>query len=414
VTAVLRKALAALAATPVLAGLFLLGVVAAFSVPNEDIVRHIADRPEVVQARRADNGRVIDADTECIGLSIGLYESAAAPDGLLEKAVTAESLYGCQPFFHWIATGEAETHRDYFRYWHGATLLFRPALAVMPYNDLRGLLFTVSAALLVLLAWRIGGDFGPAAALAVAAPFVVINALGLWVVATKAVTWFLAMGGALYMSRRRSAEAPFFAFFLIGALTAYFDFFTAPAFVFSMAALVWAIYDRRNTGAFPSWKTFVGAGLFWSAGWAGFILIKIAIAASLSGAGAWNDFTAAAAFRLRGESEYVDSFIPGAAIFENLKALKSVWAPVAVIAYLILPFATAARRARWRELAMSRSVIFAIIGAPLAWLEVMSNHSQIHAAFTQINFAPAFILAGLVIEGSPALGAKDSRSAAGA
>ncbi len=401
--AALRKAIIALAATPLIAALFLAGVIAAFSAPNAAILASLNDRPELMYERRADNGRVIDADTECIGLSIGLYESNDPPEGVLRRAVNAESLYGCEPLQHWIATGAANAHRDYFRYWHGATLVFRPMLAVMPYNDLRGLLFTVSAMLLGWLCWRVGADFGPATALAFAAPFMVINALGLWVVATKAVTWLLAIGAAIFFSRRKTGEAPVLAFFALGALTAYFDFFTAPAFVFAMAALVWAIYAMKGEGAFPSWPQFLASGVFWSVGWAGFILVKIAVAAHFLDVDVWGDFTDAALFRVRGQSDHVDGFMPGAALAQNIAALKSVWAPIAVIAFFILPFATRARRARWAALVQSRSVMIAIAAAPLLWLEVFSNHSQIHAAFTQINFAPYFILAGLVLARSPAL-----------
>jgi hypothetical protein len=144
-------------------------------------------------------------------------------------------------------------------------------------------------------------------------------------------------------------------------------------------------------------------GVFWVAGWAGFILIKIAIAAAILDTNVWRDFIDAALFRVRGETEYVDSFIPGAALYENIAAMKTFWAPVAIIAFFILPLATKARRARWVALIKARSVLLGIAAAPLLWMEVFSNHTQIHAAFTQINYAPAFVLAALVLAGSRAL-----------
>jgi len=272
----------------------------------------------------------------------------------------------------------------------------------MPYNDLRGFLFTASLGLFVWLLWRIGADFTPMTALALAAPFVVINAMGLMVVVTKATTWLLAIGAAFYLSRRRSYESPFIAFYIIGALTAYFDFFTAPAFIFCFAAMIWALYEMR-AGRSPLWNDYIALGVFWGAGWAGFILIKIAIAAAFLDANVWRDFLDAALFRVRGESEYIKSFIPGAALYANIAAMKSVWAPIAIVAFLIFPFATKARRAQWRRLIEERSVLLGIALAPLLWIEFFSNHTQIHAAFTQINLAPAFILSALVIASSPAL-----------
>ncbi len=397
----IRKALIALGLTPLLAAVFLGGVVAVFAIPNEAIIENLTDRPDVLYARRADNGRVIDADTECIGMSVG-FDLSEPRGELLDRAVNAQSLYGCDPLANWIGGSKTEAVRDYFRYWHGYLLIARPALAAMPYNDLRGFLFTISLGLFVLLAWRIGEDFGPKTALAIAAPFIVINALGLMVVATKAVTWFLAIGAGLALSRRKRAETPFLLFFILGALTAYFDFFTAPAFIFCFAAMVWAIYEMRAVKA-PGWRQFISLGAFWGAGWAGFILIKILIAEAVLDANVWRDFIDAALFRVRGETDYVDSFIPGAALYENISAMKSFWGPVAIISFVILPLATKARRARWAALIRERSVLLGVAAAPLLWMEVFTNHTQIHAAFTQINYAPAYILSGLVLAGSRAL-----------
>lgn len=405
-SAAARKALIALALTPFLSALFFGAILAAFAVPNEPIIRSLTERPDVLASRRADNGRVIDADTECIGLSIGL-DLADAPAPLLKRTINAQSLYGCEPLFHLFDGSKTEKVRDYFRYWHGYLVIARPVLAVMPYNDLRGYLFTLSAGLFVWLVWRIGEDLGPRTALAVAAPFIVINAMGLWVVATKATTWLLAIGAGLVLSRRRADETPLLVFFILGALTAFLDFFTAPAFVFCFAALVWALYEKRARRE-PAWTAFILMGAFWAAGWAGFILLKIVIAAAALDADVWRNFVDAALFRVRGESEYVDSFIPGAALYANIAAMKSFWAPVAIIAFMILPFATKPRRSRWALLARDRSVLLGIAAAPLLWMEVFSNHTQIHAAFTQINYAPAFILAALVLAGSvpmPILGA---------
>lgn len=399
-SAAVRKALIALALTPVLAALFFGGAISAFAIPNGPILRNLTERPEVLLARRADNGRVIDADTECIGMSVGLG-LAVDPAPLIRRAINAQSLYGCDALMRWTDGSKTEAIRDYFRYWHGYLVIARPVLAVMPYNDLRGYLFTLSAGLFVWLLWRVGEDLGPKAALALAAPFLVINAMGFWVVATKAVTWLLAIGAGLVLCRRRSRGAPLLTFFVLGALTAFFDFFTAPAFVFCFAALIWALYEKR-AGQEPAWSAFVLMGLFWTAGWAGFILIKIAIAAAVLDTDVWRNFVDAALFRVRGESDYVDSFVPGAALYENIAAMKSFWGPVAVIVFIILPFAAKARRARWAALAKERSVLLGIAAAPLLWLEVFTNHTQIHAAFTQINYAPAFILAALVLAGSPA------------
>ena len=88
--------------------------------------------------------------------------------------------------------------------------------------------------------------------------------------------------------------------------------------------------------------------------------------------------------------------LAGLARLIGLRRLKAAAAAGAAVA-------TKARRARWAGLVRSRSVCLGIAATPLLWMEVFTNHTQIHAAFTQINYAPAFMLAALVLAGSRAL-----------
>ncbi|MEZ5920106.1 MAG: hypothetical protein R3C60_02020 [Parvularculaceae bacterium] len=400
--AIVKKAALAALMTPIIMAIFLGLVIAAFSVPNAPVKEHLLERPDVLLARRADNGRVIDADTECIGMSVGLYQSGDPPPTLFLRAVTAESVYGCDPFMAWIENGAPQVTRDYFRYWHGYAVIARPVLAVMTYNDLRGLLLTASILLLTWLSINLGRDFGVGTGVAFALPFLVLNFMGLMVVATKAFSFMLAMAGALAARHLRKNEPPLLFFFGLGALTAYVDFFTMPFFIFTLAMMVWLIY-RLHDGRKTSWTDLFFCLAFWGAGWAGFIIIKILIAALVLKTDAFGDAASAAFFRVHGASQYVKSLIPGAATVENIVAMKSVWAPTALVLFVIAPFATKTRRSTLRSVWRKNRPLLAIALAPLFWLEIFSNHSQIHAAFTQVNLAPAFIVAGLVLFRSPVL-----------
>ena len=402
-SAIVKKAALAALMTPIITAIFLGLVVAAISVPNAAVTEHLLERPDVLLARRADNGRVIDADTECIGMSVGLYQSGNPPSTMFLRAVNAESVYGCDPFMAWIDNGAPQVTRDYFRYWHGYTVIARPVLAVMTYNDLRGLLLTVSLLLLAWLSISLGRDFGVGTGVAFALPFLVLNFMGLMVVATKAFSFMLAMAGALAARHLRKSEPPLLFFFGLGALTAYVDFFTMPFFIFTLAMMVWLLY-RTHDGRKTSWADIFFCLAFWGTGWAGFIIIKIVIAALVLKTDAFSDAASAAFFRVHGASQYVKSFIPGAAILENFAAMKSVWAPIALALFVITPFATKMRRSTWSSVWRNDRTLLAVALAPLLWLEFFSNHSQIHAAFTQVNLAPAFILAGLVLFRSPLLG----------
>lgn len=399
-TEVARKAGVALALYPALAILFLLLTMAAMALPNAPIRENILAQERVLLDRRADNGRVIDADTECIGLSVGLYAPPGAREDLLTRTVKAQSLWGCDDFIHWLKTGEAGPPRDYFRYWHGYAAIARPVLSVLNYNDLRGLLFAFGVIAFGALLRRIGRDFSAPLVIAFAAPFLVLNALGFMVVATKAATWLVMMGAGVWLAGRRGTRAPLLGFFIIGAMTAYFDFLTAPALVFALAALIDYLYKDEEPPR-AALARLVLLAVFWAAGWAGLWFAKVAIAAIVVGPEAFGDALSAAAFRLRGESEFVDSFAPGAALWANFAALKSLWGPVAALAFIAAPLSTRSRRQRVFALVRTDPALAAIVAAPLVWMEALSNHSQIHAAFTQLNFAPLFIVAGAIAIGAP-------------
>lgn|GEM_PF-3778032 len=399
----LRKASVVCMLTPVLVLLFASLVTIVFALPNAPIAEHLLEREDLLDDRRANNGRVIDADTECIGLSVGLYQTEIKTTAPFERAMHAESLYGCDQFINWLKTGQTNAHRDYFRYWHGYTLVTRPALSVIPYNDLRGHLFNVSVLLFGVLIWRLGRDFGASAALAIAAPFVVLNVVGFWVVATKAVTWFLLIGGALAVSRRDTGNPPLVLFFILGALTAFFDFFTTPALIFALPVFIHFLYMQRDQPFETPWRRLLALGAFWGVGYVGLWVAKILIASAVLDFPVWRDVTEAALFRLRGASENVDSFFPGAAIYENFAALKTFWGLIAIGAFVIMPLATRVQRARWVSIWREGRVFLAIALIPLFWLELASNHSQIHAAFTQLNLVLLFMLSMVVLVGRTSL-----------
>lgn len=361
------------------------------------IIAHLKEDFDYLSRERADNGRSVDSLTECTGLSLGLPDDHSAEENPLLEAVRAPTVRSCPSVKQFLDGAQTETY-DYFRYWHGYATISRPLLSVLPYTDLRQHAVTASLILLTILLWRIGKDFGAASALPFALAFLVLNAFAYWIVITKAVTWFLMIGGAVWASRRKSKEWPCLGFFALGAMTGYFDFLTAPMAVFSLAALVDNAYSERTADAVKL-KRAAALFAFFMFGYAGLWALKLIIAAMFLGDIVWADAAEAAAIRLRGEDPNIETFVPGAAIASNFLRLKIFWGAVAFMIYVVAPLATARGRSLlvhcWRH---SKALIF-IAAAPFVWLEVLSNHSQIHAHFTQMNFAAAFILLGLIAIG---------------
>lgn len=403
---ILRRALQALVAAPILAAIFLLALMAAGTAPSAPIVRHLAEDQEMFSAPRLRvlSGRKIDVGTECIGLSFGL-PPAAAEQGLFEKAVRAPVFVSCPALTDYAATGVADAAAidDYHRYWHGYAALSRPLLALMPYRDLRMLTFNLVLALFLALGYRLAKDFSLKFAFAVLLPFYIVNFAGFFILWTKAVSWIVMLGGGLYFAaaRRPYERDPLFAFFLLGALTAYFDLLTTPPMIFGVPAYIYFFYLMRG-GAAPGPRALLlrlaAIAGFWLAGYAGLWTAKFALSAAVIGPAAIGDVMAAAANRIGGDWESVKHF-PGAATLENFEAFKPLWGGAALLLFFILPFARQRRR-RTALLLARRAPAFAVLAfAPFVWFEVLSNHSQIHGLFTHAILVLTFIPLSLILFG---------------
>ncbi|MEM7741258.1 MAG: hypothetical protein AAF225_10700, partial [Pseudomonadota bacterium] len=283
---------------------FTLAVFLVFLIPNEPIAKNLTRSLDAIDDTYTVNGRVVDANTECIGLSIGLYEDPAHEEqSRFWKSVNATSLYGCRPFIAWAVDGKAAESRDYFRYWHGYLLIFRPLMAGLPYHDVRGIIFCLSVVLTGWFLTRTGHDFGFKVGLAFALPLLFLNVLGLITVVTKTVTWWLVVGGAIWLSRPSAPNTktvPVLRFFVLGCLTAFFDYLTLPMLVLTVPFLIYGLYALRSSSSMILQKPFLAFAFATAAfgmGWIGLWASKIMLAAFVIGPEAISNALSAAADR---------------------------------------------------------------------------------------------------------------------
>ena len=405
---VLVGGLKALALAPVIAAVFLGALYLSASLPNAPIAGHLAEDRALFAAERlyAATGRKIDVGTECLGMSFGLPARAPAR-GATARAVRAPVYLSCAALFSSLEQDAAAAPSiDYARYWHGYAAISRPMLALFPYHDFRMLYFNGVLLLAVALAFRLYRDFGLKFAVAVFLPFYFVNYAGFLLLWTKAVTVIVALGASLYFAhaRRPYERDPYLAFFVIGALTAYFDWLTAPLFVFAFPAYIYFFYLYRGGPAPRPREAIVRLlimGGFWAAGYAGLLVAKFILAAIVMGEGYWNDIVGSGMIRFRGAYESVKPW-PGAAILENLEAFKALWGPLALVVFIVAPLARKSGRAAARAL-FARAPVFAFLAAsPFVWYEILTNHSQIHATYTHAILVLFFLPMSLVLFGESA------------
>lgn len=414
----LRKAAFALVLTPVLAAAFMALLAAALAVPDKAVARNVAEDWELFGHARLPSftGRKIDVGTECIGVSFGLGDAPGI--GPLEAAARSPVIFDCPSLLGHVLRGETSNAGDYARYWHGYAVISRPLLALIPYHDVRMLTFNAMAALFAFLAaglWRIGGA---RLALGALLPFYFVNYSGFFELWTKAAGWIVMLVAANIIVRTNwtQARTPYLIFYFTGALTAYVDLLTTPLLVFGFPAALYFLLRRREAGAAPADEVarLAWIGAFWTLGYAGLWLAKIAISAAVAGPEVWASTLEMAAFRLNGAFASVKHF-PGAATLENFEAFKGLWGGLAILTFFVAPIARKNVRARLFRMLRASPALVLLAVSPAVWYEILSNHSQIHGLFTHANLALTFLpfslaLTNAVPSGSASL---ESRSMAG-
>jgi hypothetical protein len=396
----LWKAALAIVATPFLAAAFWALLAAALSVPDKAVARNISEDWELFGHSRLPSftGRKIDVGTECIGVSYGLGDGEGANP--FAAAARSPVIFDCPTLVGHVRRGEPANSGPYAQYWHGYAVISRPLLAIIPYHDVRMLTFNAMAALFASLAiglWRVGG-----ARLAIGAllPFYFINYSGFFELWTKAVGWMVMLVAANIIVRTdwTRSRTPYLLFYFMGAMTAYVDHLSTPLLIFGFPAALYFLLKRREAGD-PLRADIVSLaliGAFWSLGYGGLWLAKIAIATHSLGPDFWASTLEIAAFRVNGAFESVKHFV-GAATLENFEAFKAFWGGLAILTFFVAPLVRRHSRARLVAMLRASPALGLLAVSPIVWYELLSNHSQIHGLFTHANLALTFLPFSLVL-----------------
>ncbi|WP_432509274.1 hypothetical protein [Kineococcus auxinigenes] len=377
-------------------------LVAAQAVPNEPIVRHLAQAvasgdygapygPDGV-------GGLADRFTECVVLGYGV-SSADDARSTWFRATGGPRLSSCEDGvaeIEALAAGESVVPpATYFRYWSGYSVLTRPVLAL---TDVPGLRLVVAGvfSLAVLAAFcAVARSAGRAAAFALLLPVAVAtNAVAMpsaafshgialaAVAAGVALTAVAARGGWRGAALGAAGSA---------ALFCYVDLLTVPPMSWAVCAGVAGAVALRRRGTLPAVvRTTLAAGLAWPVAFAFTWVSRWAIAAAVHGPGILTSIGEVSRFRLDG-GDVSQGF--GAGVVANwtwwLEHTPTA-VPLLVLAALVaVVCAVLTARRRGGAGLLAALVVAAPALVVPAWYCLLSNHSQIHAFFTYRSLAAA-------------------------
>lgn len=298
-----------------------------------------------------------------------------------------------------LCEGE-DANINYVRYWMGFRIFIKPLLVLFSYEGICWVIslafFTLAFAAAALTAGRIGTR----AALCLGGAVCLINPAIAAHSPQLACCFLLGFTFCLYILGRDGHGCNWSAAFCaFGALTQYFDFYTAPLVTLGFPLLILLETGRRSERSLRQTLCCCGAWLY---GYAAMWLCKLALTGVFTDINGLEDGLASLGGRLgvrvvEGLEEY----------YSAVRALKSVWGtafPGSLTVPAALLFAAAiiisglvyllrGSRAE-RELAASELIVTLM---PLVWYAAAAQPSCIHAWFQYRSLAVLFFGAFLFI-----------------
>ena len=390
---------------------FLAGVLAAEAIPDrrvaDELATAVADgRLNEVPASQRGAGNGLDDFTDCVVLTMGLGDPTDSH--LAETAITSPTLWRCElavpALEQYRASGGLDAENEYFWYWHGYTPLTRPLLAFVGLDAVPVVFFALLLGATAALAGVLARGLGWGGPVLLLAPLVLtsdLHELPLKLPAALSMAVALAGGAAAWLAidRWRSELVLAGVGIAAGGLYVYVDLLTNPPLAW-LATIGLAMVAASRVGWDRSRTAMVGgiAAASWLVGYGASWVVKWFLAALVIGfSEALDAVRDQIGFRLDGEHAEVDESI-GSAMDANFdtwfaEPLFGRAGLVLLAAALGVACVAAYRRSgtsalKWLGLLALPSFI------PLIWLEVLSNHSQIHQHFTYraLPFASGYLL----------------------
>lgn len=340
-------------------------------------------------------GFLVDHYTDCVALTQGLGERVP-PGSRLQQSMAdlhlaPEGCAGITDKLLAVQSGQFVEGTPYFRYWHGYVLLSRPALAWTDMPTLRVTLATLLAMSFALLTVGLVRSVGSCAAWAFSLPLLLTSDLvALPMTTVHSIAWtviLLSGAGAVWCTRKWGAWGAAVCALMAGSTYVFVDLLTnPPAALIIFLAAVLAGSAGAGVGLARSVRVAAGAGLVWGIAYAMTWISKWAISATAFGPGAvMREIRLMIAFRLSGTNDAVEKRFGAAtrANWETWIQLDSLVTVVVVICMLIAAVVVLNTLWKKRPLCLGWAATYAVLSLiPLAWYEIVSNHSQIHAWFT--------------------------------
>ncbi len=164
--------------------------------------------------------------------------------------------------------GKELTRVSYERYWHGYLTFLRPGLSIVSYRGIRNFLTIMLYGSLLVFVYLALKKIGLRATLAIIAGLMAVDFFYLGQSMQFSSVFLMGLLGAIYLLIKGKGSE-YLTFFVVGAVTSFFDLLTAPLVSVGLLLIVSSARQLRGIREIilrvASW--FSGYGLFWVSKW---------------------------------------------------------------------------------------------------------------------------------------------------
>lgn len=382
-------------------GLFLLTLV--FCLPSSTIMKNL--QSSIWQFREEGYypieiggypGTQKDNFTDIVMLSSAMYYNSSK--SALDKAIhvyrksypsaNGDLLKNMQYQVENAMSWEEVSHIEYSRYWHGYLIFLRPLLQFFSYEQLCQLSRLLQFLLTVSIIYLLGKNRKPILLVAFLAyifttsPVIVVSSMQFMSVhyITLLAILVLVICKEKEADRRYDLEWYAYFFLLIGMLTSFFDFLTAPILTLGIPLLV-AVSLEQHMSTKKLLMQLVVCGTMWSIGYLGLWLMKWVLGSLLSGENLFVQAFNSLMFRTS-ESFAGTNNLRSLVIDKNMSTLNEPYKMIYVGALLFAICGCIKNKVNAKRLFIDGWPLLLFACTPFAWWLATANHAFIHSWFT--------------------------------
>lgn len=318
-----------------------------------------------------------DRFTDCYALGIGLEPAVSSDIAGINASRPVSDRHSCDDLKDAAANPSTVTWQRYSRYWHGYRLYSAPLASLLPIVVLKLLNLVLLVAVAILFCIQVAKLIGGHATLSLCAPVLFLSDfVRMWQVTPHTVSTAAILGGtALFAAAIRKGSSELVLIVLAAAFGSIFnfvDFLVNPPWMPMLFAFLLVATGRSAHIALCCVAVWFSAyAATWGAKWVAAYLVDPSFDIK-------SDVVATALFRIAGDNAKVWHF-PLAATAKVFGSMVLSWGIIIFVPALIF----------FRIPLLSRFALAWPALIPIAWFELLSNHSQIHSGFVSRSAAAA-------------------------